>query len=213
MLKIIGMRKEKYVTYNGQDYAEKYPQESEKHFIYCINELGSKKKISLEVLNGECGSGYCSATRGQMIVEYIDEFESFNFIPKNELKIEDIEVGYGYYGDYNCNVFNVSFDGGDEYYPCGWYDVNEDLFKKDIRYKENRPVWLFKGDSNSGKSFLSHRVSDKTVYETDSNSKLPEIMTSDIIVLGNKYNFSIKDIKNRLFGDIELIIVDFSEYK
>ena len=64
------------------------------------------------------------------------------------------------------------------------------MFVPNGRAKTKRPVWIFKGDSSSGKSYLSH-LTQKKVYETDSNSKLPIKITEDIIVLGNKYIFTI----------------------
>ena len=47
------------------------------------------------------------------------------------------------------------------------------------------------------------------VYETDSNEELPKVITASIIVLGNKFNFKIKDIEKVIFGEYEIQIVDF----
>lgn len=87
--------------------------------------------------------------------------------------------------------------------------VNMELFKETIRAKNLRPVWIFKGKSNSGKSFLASKLNDLEVYETDSNDNLPTSITASIVVLGNKYNYSIDDIKSKLFGEVEVQIVEF----
>lgn len=47
------------------------------------------------------------------------------------------------------------------------------------------------------------------VYETDSNENLPPSITASIVVLGNKHNHSIEDIKTKLFGEVEVQIVEF----
>lgn len=83
---------------------------------------------------------------------------------------------------------------------------------KSIRIKEKRPVWIFKGGSGLGKSYISSFCRDfKNIYETDCSESLPDVIYSDIIVLGNKYKFSEDEIKLRLFGECEVIIVDFNK--
>lgn len=86
------------------------------------------------------------------------------------------------------------------------------LAKKNDRVLEKRPVWIFKGDSGLGKSYISsYLVEFKSIYETDSSETLPNVIYDDIIVLGNKYNFSEEDIVSRLYGDVEVIKVNFSK--
>lgn len=129
-------------------------------------------------------------------VRRVSNFGGFTYVPKHELHVE--EKRNGLISDENI-LWSI---------PKQTLDIN--LFKKTIRAKDKRPVWIFKGDSNSGKSFLSHLVIGKSVYETDSSSILKEIITEDIIVLGNKYKFSIEEIENKIFGEHESIIVDFT---
>jgi hypothetical protein len=83
------------------------------------------------------------------------------------------------------------------------------LFKVLPRVSELRPVWIFTGPSNIGKTFLASKLNDLGVYETDSSDILPDVITEEIIVLGNKYKFDIDEIKKRLFGDVEVRIVEF----
>ena len=63
-----------------------------------------------------------------------------------------------------------------------------------------------------GKSFLSHKTG-LTVYETDCNESLPVQITEDIIVIGNKYSFTVNEVVDKLFGDNEIILVDFTKYE
>jgi hypothetical protein len=87
--------------------------------------------------------------------------------------------------------------------------VDMELFKETIRNKNLRPVWIFKGKSNSGKSFLASKLNELDIYETDSSETLPESIFASVIVLGNKYNFSLEDVKNKIFGEVEIQLVEF----
>jgi len=76
---------------------------------------------------------------------------------------------------------------------------------------KQRPVHIFYGDSNSCKSYLAV-LTGKTIYETDSVTKMedvPECLTQDIIVIGNRWLCDIEEIKNRLYGVPMIIEVDF----
>ena len=76
---------------------------------------------------------------------------------------------------------------------------------------KKRPVWIFKGCSGLGKTSLAIQLENEDVYDTDISSKLPECITESIVVLGNKYGHTLEDIKTRLFGNPEIILVDFSK--
>ena len=112
------------------------------------------------------------------------------------------------------DVLEVSYNGGDGYYPSGYSIVNMDIFDKpNARQKDRKVVWIFKGDSASGKSYLSSMIRsrcDKKVYETDTHSELPSFLNYDIIVIGNKHDFTIDEVKERIAGDNEIVVVDFS---
>ena len=78
---------------------------------------------------------------------------------------------------------------------------------------EKRPVWIFSGVSGAGKSTIATmiRESGLEVYETDSCDELPEVITASVVVLGNRNRFLIGDLKDRLFGDPKVILVNFRE--
>ena len=101
------------------------------------------------------------------------------------------------------------------------FDVNEtniiikyENFKKTNRLKKIRQVWIIKRQSGLGKTYLTSILSNNsnlTIYETDSNSKLADIICEDIIVVGNKYNFSIEGIEKNIYGEHESSIINFDK--
>lgn len=93
--------------------------------------------------------------------------------------------------------------------------INWDYFELKKRFKEiKRKVWIFKGDSLLGKTFLSDKI-NLFKYETDSASILPDIFKEEIIVVGNKYKFTVEDVIQRIHDkdSVDIIIVDFSQNK
>ena len=87
-----------------------------------------------------------------------------------------------------------------------------DLFEPIVRAKEKRPVWIFKGESGLGKSYLAGIIENsnrmKTVYETDAHEELTYI-NEDIVVVGNKYDHSMDEILAKIQGEHEVIFVNF----
>ncbi len=232
-MKIVGLRIEKYidkaVSGHNCDF-EYHDAEFEKHIICGVLSDNRKVEIELSHSEGECGSGWTTASWGHIKVTEVKRFNGYTHIPKEPIEIDDylptkdldvlremaLRQGSNirplkgiFENDTDNKVFSISEYGGDNYYPSGGYSVNMELFKETVRAKNLRPVWIFKGKSNSGKSFLASKLNDLEVYETDSNEELPTSITASIIVLGNKYNYSIDDIKPKLFGEVEIQIVEF----
>jgi hypothetical protein len=208
-MKIIGLRIEKYIGQNISGHNcdfEYHDEEMERHILCGITSDGENVEITLSEEYGECGSGWCTASWGNMEVNKVSKFNGYTYKPVKDLNIDDFDPESDYV---NNEVFTFSLDGDDSYYPSGFYEVNMDLFKQTIRHKETRPVWIFKGESNSGKSFIASRLNDLSVYETDTSDELPDKITEDIVVLGNKYQYDIEKIKDCIFGECELILVDF----
>jgi hypothetical protein len=219
-MRIIGLRIEKYIdkVVSGHNCDFKYEDsEFERHVICGVLDDNRKVEITLWQSEGECGSGWTTASFGHINVELVNKFGGYNYIPKTVLTVTDIEPDFdpsrysldNYTEGYSNDVFTISEYGGDTYYPCGFYNVNMNLFKVLPRVSELRPVWIFTGPSNIGKTFLASKLNDLGVYETDSSDILPDVITEEIIVLGNKYKFDIDEIKKRLFGDVEVRIVEF----
>lgn len=200
---VVGLRREYIVgTEAGENTFEEQECEGVKYYIFCkkqINEYYTKKYvIELEESGGWCGSGYTTASYGQMsICEFYKPVGPITHVPNDkELTIIPREGNWDD-GDVITNVFSYSADGGDSYYPGGYIDVNLDLFEELPRAMQSRPRYIFFGDSGLGKSSLAMLLEeeDKVVYETDSSETLPEVIWADIIVLGNKYKFTLEEIK------------------
>lgn len=223
MVKIVGLLVKKIVN----DYCEGHncdftyeKIEDEEYVLMCedifhINEYGeeyhNKYEITLRSEYGECGSGWTTASYGFADIEPVDNFRPWNYKPKQQIILENISIKEMNSPDFSCEYFQWSYDGGDRYYPTGYVEVDMNYFEELPRNMKKRPVWIFKGYSGLGKTSLAIQLENEDVYDTDISSKLPECITESIVVLGNKYNHTLEDIKTRLFGNPEIILVDFSK--
>jgi len=177
------------------------------HVILLKTPYGEKYELSLWDEDGECGSGWCTASFGYCELKEVTNFAGKTHKITSEQKVVFDESAL----DIKTGVFTYSEDGGDGYYPSGHVWVNYELFEKiENRGFDKRPVLVFYGDSNSMKSHVA-ALTGKSVYETDyelSKGKLPSEIIEDIVVVGNKYQVDLDDIKSRLV-DCEVIEVNF----
>jgi len=212
---ILGLNILKY--YDAQE-----EMNSPKHILY-IQDINSTRKfaITLDTISTMCGSGYTTATEGEFEFEQISSFPGMQFRYSNTKEVFDKELNHDIFNimlksPENSTIFNVQFDGGDSCYPHGSHYVNMKHFLsngRDVTDEDSikRKVWIFKGDSILGKTFISDHCSLES-YETDSDEKLPRILWQDIIVIGNKYDFSIEEVKKHIpcHDDTEIITVNFT---
>ena len=229
MLKIVGLLVKKIIN----DYCEGHncdftykKIEDEEYVLMCediyhvtghavIDEYGKeyhrKYEITLRNGYGECGSGWTTASYGFVDIKPVNNFRPWNYKPKQQIILENISIKEMNSPDFSCEYFRWSYDGGDGYYPTGYVDVNLNCFEELPRNMKKRPVWIFKGYSGLGKTSLAIQLENEDVYDTDISSKLPECITESVVVLGNKHGHTLEDIKTRLFGNPEIILVDFSK--
>jgi len=209
-MKIIGLRVEKYIgkEVSGHNCDFEYNDaEFEKHIILGLLEDNRKVEIELTTEEGECGSGWCTASWGNRNVTIVDKFNGYTHKPIKELIVDDVSIEAE---DVENDVFSVNYNGGCNYYPSGGYNVNMDLFKANGREKELRPTYVFIGESGIGKSALALKFNDDTiVFETDAYDTLPEKIVADVIVVGNKHKYTIDDIKTRV-EETELVMCSFT---
>lgn len=213
--KVLGLTVIKYVGKNISGHNcrfEYYPEEQERYIIHCRDEEGKRYyDIYLEETHDECYSGWCTASYGNMRIKSFYGFEPkipWTHKVKNSFVISFDEDD----DDIHNELFDYSVNAGDKYYPRGFVAVNMDLFEELSRAIAKRPVWIFKGYSGLGKSTLGYYLSKELkIFETDSVDELPEEITADVVIVGNRKTFDISDIKSRLFGDPEVIMVDFSK--
>ena len=161
---------------------------------------------------GICGSGWTTATWGSLKVKKVKRFEGYNLIPKNPLLYIDFNPT-DYYSDETNELFTVNHTFGDPYYPSGWYSINMDILEKSSRYKSKRPVFVFQGPSAIGKTTLASKFNDTVrIFETDGYDKLPNKIIADVIVLGNKHNYTKQDLLNRVDQSrVQLVFCGFKE--
>ncbi len=229
-------------TVPSDEMFEYEPDICEKDILCCYldDPYKSKIEIELETTFDWCGSGYTTCTYGQINVSSVSDFGPLTHVTKDHRPIK-IEGAYyveswdeerGTVSDYifdDCpssgedddwwdediknNVFSVSYDGGDSYYPMGATNINDDLFEELPRALQTRPVYIFYGESATGKSTLANLIEGKKVYETDSakNGVLPDELWYDVIVIGNKWpNITIEEVTKRIEENAETIYVNFS---
>ena len=213
-LKVHSLRIEHIRTYNDRD--DDF-EDNSKYILNCISENNLKYEVSLWTEYGDCPSGWCSASWGHCEVRLVDSFIGSTHKPIKDLSFE-IETKEGDFEDtiYNTenDIFYVDDDGDDYWYPNGDVRITEELFTETNRAMDKRPVWIFKGNSGLGKSYIAGIIANsdraKTVYETDAHEELDTI-EADIIVVGNKYNHPLKEIESKIKGEHEIIYVDFSK--
>ena len=213
-LKVHSLRVEHIRTYDNRDGEF---EDNSKYILNCISEHNLKYEVSLWTKNGDCPSGYCGASWGRCTVKLVNSFIGLTHKPIKDLSFE-IRTVEGKSKDTIHNtkndIFYVEYNGGDDWYPCGSVGITEKLFTKTNRAMDKRPVWIFKGDSGLGKSYIAGIIANsnraKTVYETDAHKELDTI-EADIIVVGNKYKHSLEEIESKIKGEHEIIYVDFSK--
>lgn len=223
MFKVIGLVIEKYIgrIVEGHNCHFNYEDaELERYHLFLLGRYNQRFELTLWEEFGECGSGWTTAVWGCWEFKRVPEFGPFTHRPIRDTKIELPVDEYGIpfikeqrFGGSETEAFSVSEDGGDEYYPWGWASVNMDIFQPLKRAMEKRPVYILHGPSGIGKSTLAFglKKADMTVYETDSVDELPEVITDQVIVLGNRSGFTVEDVKKRIFGDARIIEVAFSD--
>jgi len=214
-LKVKYMRIEKKLTYNDRE--DNY-DDNVLYILNCVEHgkyEGSKYEITLWTEYGDCYSGWCAASFGHGYIKKVSSFAGVTHVPISDLYFDLdilIDLGEKEINDVENNIFSLDSNGGDYYYPGGSATVNMELFKEINRNKEKRPVWVFIGDSVAGKSYLSTIIANgdyhKSVYETDAHENIDQI-SDDIIVIGNKYPYTLEDIKSHIIGEHEVILVDF----
>ena len=212
-LEILGMNEFFYVsesvTGHNCDF-EWHPVVTTMHEIYGVSKQKHYYSIRLSAEEGICSSGWTTDTVSSMEVSQILRLPSIGYTARQ--RGVSIEAPVNGDTEVHNDVFHYSAFGGDDYYPCGGYSIEMGIFAPTARKLSARPVWLLSGGSGLGKTFLASKLEGLMVYETDLCETLPEVITEDIIVVGNKYCHSVADIVSRIFGEHKLIAVDFVDF-
>ena len=211
---LIGMEIEKYVGKVCRGFMEDLTYRAEELERYrLVFERGGS--LNLYVTYRECSSGYTGASFGHWEWEYYTR-KPFSYVPKTgpievEIEEEKEEENCCILVKYEDDIIASADDiGGDKYYPAGGIYLKKDFFEPTARTMPKRPVWIFKGPSGLGKSTLAAET-DKKVFETDAVEQLPNEIMADIVVIGNKRQYTFETIKQSLPENVLPIIVDFSQ--
>jgi hypothetical protein len=213
---VVGLRVEKYVgtTVSGHNCDFTYSPEILQRHVLLLKHYSTEYELTLQTDEGECGSGWCTASYGRFDFKQVTNFagKTHRILKRITLNLQvNTETGSL---DYTDNaLFSFSEDGEDEYYSSGGYDINMSLFEEIPMTNIKRPVHIFIGDSNSCKSTIA-ALTGKSILETDFTgvNDLPEIITEDIIVVGNKFIVDVnKDIIPKIFDleNSQVVLVNF----
>lgn len=213
---VVGLRVEKYVgtAVFGHNCDFIYSPEIKQRHVLLLKHYSTNYELTLQTDEDECGSGWCAASYGRFDFKQVTNFagKTHRILKGTTLNLQaNTETGSLDY--VNNALFSFSEDGGDSYYPSGGYDINMSLFEEIPMTNIKRPVHIFIGDSNACKSTLA-ALTGREILETDYTgiNDLPEVITADIIVVGNKFTIDVnKDIIPKIFDleNSQVVIVNF----
>ena len=188
-MKIIGLKQEEYMdkkVSKGSYFAKAVNAKFIRYIIYAIDDNNDKYKIKLWTKEGT--QGFAIAKWGYCVVERIDNWVRYNYVPIDDLERPDLIIGKN--DEVTNKCFTVSINGGSDYHPCGYMSINMSLFKK-----VNRDVWVLIGDNDLIQLFIDNCIGNKSIYKVTNTIK--DKILEDIIILENK--LLLEDIKIKLF--------------
>jgi len=128
--KVVGLRVEKYLgtTCEGHNCDFVYGEEERDRHVILLKGVDSGEcvELTLSEEEGECGSGWCTASYGEYNWEVVDTFAGKTHTIKEDLTLEISENDLG--NDVVTSIFTYSPWGGCGYYPSGYYEVDMNKF-------------------------------------------------------------------------------------
>ena len=128
---VVGAYPFKYIgtTVTGHNCDFEYKKEVRQGYKICLTKDNEDYTISLTVEEGECFSGWCTASRGHSSCDKKDTKDKITLLPKKGPLLVEFDDGYN---DVDNELFTVSYNGGDSYYPSGYADLNMDNWKPKV---------------------------------------------------------------------------------
>jgi chromosomal replication initiation ATPase DnaA len=128
---------------------------------------------------------------------------------KHQFTTDEIKNSYS-----ECHDYTIR-DGKETFNTEGDYNFVETSFEKSKETTAAKSVYILCGPSGIGKSHLASMIGNQSlIYETDARSQLADDLSMyDVIVMGNKHQFTVDEIKDRYVGtdkDCNFIIVRLS---
>lgn len=217
--RVAGLRRH-FLVVEAQDNYKPYPLIEERFDVLLEPVVRGQACLVLELSteHGMCGSGYTSAEWSTSVLYKVGtvparDFGPFTHRPACEMRIE-VGLDLALPGEFKCEAFGWSGDGGDSYYPRGGSWMEPKLWKETGRGFEKPVVHVFQGPSGTGKSTLGWLLRDKmSVYETDRDLEFyPEMVFAQVIILGGKWAHTLEQVRAFFEDkelDVELIPVSF----
>lgn len=215
--KIVGIRT--LNTYNGDNfYNDTDLDKTEILLLEDVNKFKYELELKTEYIDCYGGGSEVYANLYR-VKDFIGEK---HYIPDNlrgyfvDLPIrEDGDIFIDFGEHFKCDIFEFA-ESEDCYYPDGYISIDYSKFMRTIRCKDKRVVYIFRGESGIGKTYLAGFINQREpVFETDIHNKLPFEITDNIIVIGNKHGYTIDDIVSRIPDreECELVTVDFNKFE
>jgi hypothetical protein len=214
-IKVVGLRIRKFVSVKSLIPVE--------NTAYTIMLQDGHKKYQVNINDAELF----------MRINRVDQFDFMTHRPKDKdlilgnLTILDSRADYVFsgadvfsynrYGEpelINCPVFSYQEGVFDDYDKLirGRFFIQMELFHFIEGTTTNRLVYILTGNDDFAKLNFAQN-SSKSIFNTDNlaENALPEDITADVVVLGNKHHFTVEQVNANLFGNPKVIEVNFSE--
>lgn len=102
-----------------------YSEEMDDIYVFLLKDRnGIMYELKLYVDEGECGSGWCTASYGRSYLESVNEFRGMTHLPITP----DDEIYFNCDEEIENKYFNYSSYGDDDYYPQGYVNVHMNEF-------------------------------------------------------------------------------------
>jgi hypothetical protein len=132
LYKVCGMREELYIgqEVSGHNCDFEYTDAEMTRHVVLLKSVddGTKVELTLQEDQGECGSGWSTATYGEFQWVVVEEFAGKTHIyTGNDIELTEDSMNTGE-DSINNEAFYFSSYGGCHYYPSGGYSVDFDKF-------------------------------------------------------------------------------------
>lgn len=189
-----------------EEYNRNAGVEDSYHFYYIKG--GKKFETAFMVekaVKDEISFEYVSRVVGKQ-EKPLKKFPVFHYFPRGFLEVPKLDSKNDFF-KISKKKIKIDFRK--------WRSTNRRMMKK--------PLWVFRGESGIGKTFLSSQFKNLNVFELDSCKSFKDIYNIelrdfDVLVIGNKNKFSKKDWKDwidfsRKSVQVRLIMVNFKYLK
>jgi len=174
-------------------------------------------ELECSTTHGQCGSGWTTASWGNISWKKLEEIGSLHFTPieysEISFDLDDIPSRIEH------NLFEYSECGYDSYYPGGHFTIEENGWRSTGRKPAKPMVHVFYGSNASGKSTIAS-LTEKTVIESDSFETSDAFIDSleitkkpmgdAIIVVGGKHQIDLDTVTALLEEHNTVVKVNFS---